>query len=356
MRTPIEIGFDKFATGDGRFDRTTENTSVTVVIPCYNEEEVLRSSYAELDGCTRAEHDVSWTFLFVDDGSSDRTWSLLRDLRRADPRVRLIRLSRNFGHQAALAAGIDHAAADAVIVMDADLQDPPEVICQFLARWKSGFDIVFGRRVKRDGEPPLRRFFTAAFYALANALTTIRLEPQVGDFYLLDRRVVAQLRKCRDQRPFLRGTVQWLGFSKCAIDYERHPRWAGRSKYTWTKLFSLARDCFTAFGINPFPAVLTVATIWFIAALSLLAATHDSKWFLGAIAGAVLAGQMVTLLVLILIGHFVWAGYDRANRRPTYVIDHLDPAYARGPGPFDYAECIASELETEVTAGGAADE
>lgn len=311
---------------------------VTIVIPCYNEELVLRASYAELERCMRDE-DVACTFFFVDDGSSDATWSILLELQRVDLRVRLMRFTRNFGHQAALKAGIDHAEGDAVVVIDADLQDPPEVIREFIASWKNGFDVVYGRRIRRDGESMVRRCLTTAFYYLARAVTTMRLEPEVGDFYLLDRRVAYEVRQVSGQRPFVRGIVQWLGFSRKRIDYHRLPRAAGRSKYTWAKLYGLACDCFVSFSLNPFPTLGAIASFWFAAALVACAATHASYFFGIAVVSALISGQCLALLAVVFIGQFVWVTYQSTNGRPTYVIDHLDPADTRSPNECECGRC-----------------
>lgn len=341
-------------TAESRSGQNGAPPSITVVVPCYNEEAVLRISYAELDSCLRNEN-VSLTFLFVDDGSSDGTWSILLDLKGADPRVRLIRLSRNFGHQAALKAGIDYAAGDAVVVIDADLQDPPEIIGRFLAYWRSGFDIVYGRRTKRYGESTVRRLLTTAFYALANSITTIRLEPEVGDFYLLDRRVVSELRKCCEHRPFLRGVVQWLGFSRKAVEYERRPRSAGISKYTWRRLYGLAADGLSSFCINLFPVVVAVAASWFLLAAVAFVAALVLKLFLEAALAAIFCGQAVVLMAVAVIGQFVWGSYNNGCRRPTYLLDSLDPAY-QASGKCDNNVAFMKPAELQCEGCGFADE
>ena len=235
---------------------------LSLVLPVYNEEAII----PELDRRLRAfltemgsGVGESWEVIFVNDGSTDRTLSLLKDLATAERRYRVLSLSRNFGHQIAITAGLDRANGDAVVVMDADLQDPPEVVSQMLARWRDGYDVVFGVRSRRHGESLFKRLTAAAYYRVFRALLGDPSIPlDAGDFRLMSRPVVLTLRALREKHRFVRGLVWWVGFRQTAVRYERPPRFAGDTKFPVRKMLRFAVD-----GITSFSTVPLQMAIWF---------------------------------------------------------------------------------------------
>src|SRR5690606_15250643 len=223
---------------------------LAVIVPAYNEGDGLRALHARLVGVLDAL-ELESRVLFVDDGSSDDTWAVIESLAAQDPRVGGLRLSRNFGKELAMTAGLDHAEADAVVVIDADLQDPPELIPQFVERWHQGFDVVYGRRIGRQGEGWLKRATAAGFYRLMARLSPTPIPRDTGDFRLLSRRAVEGLRGLRERHRFMKGLFTWVGYAQCAVDYQRDPRFAGRSKFNYWKLWNFALDGITSFSTLP---------------------------------------------------------------------------------------------------------
>jgi glycosyltransferase involved in cell wall biosynthesis len=213
--------------------------AVSVIVPCFNESEVISSTYSELDSCLSASQDFNFEFIFVDDGSRDGTSAILRDIRKRDPRVKLVRFSRNFGHQAAVSAGIDHAFGDAVAIMDADLQDPPAVLLAMLGKWREGFEVVYGvRRNRKEGI--FKRACYRMFYRVWQRMADIEVPVDSGDFCVMDRQVADVLRNLPENARFLRGLRAWAGFRQCGYPYERAGRHAGEPKYSFVRLVRLA--------------------------------------------------------------------------------------------------------------------
>jgi dolichol-phosphate mannosyltransferase len=229
---------------------------ISVVIPVFNEETVLPFFIQRITSVLASlANYVDYELLFIDDGSDDGTNSLLTNCANADPCVRVISFSRNFGHQAALAAGFDFAQGAAVITIDSDLQDPPEVISFMIDEWTNGAEVVTAQRLTRAGEKRSKRLTAALFYKIISALSNVELSKNVGDFRLLDREVVDVIRNLKERDPYYRGLTDWVGFKKSIVQYDRDPRFAGKTKYSWRKMFRLAFDGVTAFSDKPLNVV-----------------------------------------------------------------------------------------------------
>ena len=222
----------------------------SLVVPLYNEEAVIEACHQRLTAVLDSL-DGNWEIIYVNDGSRDRTGQLARQLCQTDPRVKLLTFSRNFGHQCAITAGMDHAAGDAVIIIDADLQDPPELIPQMIAAWQAGADVVYGHRVARKGETAAKKLSARLYYRLLRRITDVDIPVDVGDFRLIDARVCAALSALPEHNRYVRGLISWLGFSQTYIDYIRAPRFAGETKYPLRKMVKLALDGITSFSYKP---------------------------------------------------------------------------------------------------------
>jgi dolichol-phosphate mannosyltransferase len=279
--------------------------------------------------------DETWEVVFVDDGSHDRTPAALNELAAAEPRYKVISFSRNFGHQAAITAGMDRAEGDAVVIMDADLQDPPEVVTEMMQKWREGYDVVYGQRSVRHGESIFKRATAAAFYRLLRMLIQIEIPLDTGDFRLMSRKVILSMRALREQHRFVRAMVSWVGFKQTAVQYERPERFAGETKYPLRKMMRFAIDGITSFSIVP----LRMAT-W-LGLFSGLVAIVTSGWALyAAIAGETVPGWATIMIAVALaasaqlimtgiLGEYIGRIYEEVKRRPLYVVgdtQNLPPA------------------------------
>ena len=312
-----------------------EQALLSLVLPVYDEEDVLPRLYQRLLEAAPA-WGVAWEAIFVDDGSRDGSLELLRRLSREDPRVRVVALARNFGHQAALSAGLQHARGDAVVVLDADLQDPPEVVGELLERWRQGFQIVYGVRTRRK-EGLVKRTLYAGFYRLMRALTDFDLPLDSGDFCLMDRRVVDAINSLPERNRFVRGLRAWVGFAQVGVRYERAARAAGTTKYPFVKLVTLALDGIINFSVRPLSwiALLGVATsllsflgLVFFALHRFIGfkvfgyAPQDVPGFTSIIFSILFIGGM-QLFALGLIGEYVGRILSEVKRRPLYIAREL---------------------------------
>jgi glycosyltransferase involved in cell wall biosynthesis len=302
---------------------------LSIAVPVFNEEqgvsELIRRIGAVLAETPGGPHEM----VFVDDGSSDRTFEILSDAARSDRRIVAISLSRNFGHQAALSAALDHVSGDLVIVMDGDLQDPPEVIPRFLEEQRKGFDVVYARRVRRK-EGWLLRFSYFVFYRLIAVVSNLRLPLDSGDFALLSRRIVDHLRALPEHHRYLRGLRTWVGFRQTGIPIERSERAAGQSKYGAVRLFRLAFDGIFAFSVAPLRAASLIGLASVVGALLFAAYAVYVKVVLGrsptgftALIVAVVLLSGVQLLVLGVIGEYLGRVYDETKGRPHYVVGRI---------------------------------
>ncbi len=308
---------------------------LTVVVAAFNEAEALPALHpriaAVLDAL--AGEGVEGHVLYVDDGSRDRTWAVLDDLAAVDPRVSLLRLSRNFGKEAALTAGLDRVREGAAIILDADGQDPPEVIPQFVAKWREGYDDVHGTRTERDGEGWLKRGTAHGFYRVMQRLSKTPIPTDTGDFRLLSPRALAALRQLRERHRFMKGLFGWVGFEQIAIPYHREARVAGRSKFNLWKLWNFALEGVTSFSTAP----LRVAT--YLGVLTAVLAFVYALWVVikAMFWGDPVAGwpTMMTVILLLggvqlmalgVIGEYLGRLYEESKQRPLYLVDRWRPA------------------------------
>lgn len=299
--------------------------TLSVVLPVYNERETLEALRSRLIPILEELTGGSFEVIFVDDGSRDGSDQLLDGLNAADRRVKVIHLSRNFGHQAALQAGLDAATGDAVVLMDADLQDPPELLRRFCARWRQGHEVVYAvRRRRKEGR--LKRAAYAVFYRTLHAIAEIDLPLDAGDFCLLDRRVVDTLIGLRERNRFLRGLRTWVGFRQIGVEYEREARVVGEPKYTLRKLVGLALSGYVGFSSKPLRAsvwmgILTAGAGFLLGAGALatkLLGIYSPQGWVSTIA-VILLTSGVQLLMLGVIGEYLARVYDEVRQRPLYV-------------------------------------
>lgn len=302
---------------------------LSIVIPCFNEEAVLRETHQRL---SRAVENLGFDYelIFVDDGSNDDTFALLHEIQRLDVRVRVLRLSRNFGHQIAFTAGVEAAAGDAVVVIDADLQDPPEVIPEMVRLWREGNHVVYGSRISRQGESRFKLMTAKAFYRVINRLSETQMPVDTGDFRLMDRNVIEVLLAMPERARFLRGMVSWAGFRQVPLPYHREPRKAGSTKYPLLKMVRFAMDGIISFSVVPLRvATLTgfvticLAVVGIIMAVIVrLLGLYDLKLGRGwaSLFVAVLFIGGVQLLSLGMIGEYLGRIYTEVKRRPLYAV------------------------------------
>lgn len=318
--------------GDASTFRKTETVALSVVVPCYNEEAVLLETHRRLRAACVAVCADDFEIVYVDDGSRDSTWSLLTELADSDPQLVAVALSRNFGHQLALGAGLGLARGERILMIDADLQDPPELLGEMMARMDSGADVVYGQRIEREGETAFKTGSANAFYRVLNWLTDIDIPANVGDFRLVNRRVLDALLAMPEQHRFVRGLVSWLGFRQEAFPYVRHARFAGETKYPLKKMLRLAIDAITGFSVRPLRLSMLFAMGSLGVALA-IAAYAVISWFFGdpvrgwaslTIVVALFAG--VQLLCLGIMGEYIGRMFMELKRRPLYVLREVRQA------------------------------
>jgi polyisoprenyl-phosphate glycosyltransferase len=300
---------------------------VSVVVPCFNEQEVLRKTNQQLTVALE-QMPVKFEIIYVDDGSADSTPEMLREIASHDERIRVVRFSRNFGHQMAITAGLEHASGDAVVVIDADLQDPPQVILEFVQKWMEGYDVAYGVRSEREGETAFKLWTAKLFYRCIDRLSDTRIPLDTGDFRLMDRRVVDALLSMPERDRFVRGMVSWLGFSQVAVPYRRAARTAGVTKFSFFKMLRFAMDGVFSFSIVPLRlATWTGFTASGIAILGILTAVVErilgvsglvKGWASVMIAVLFIGG--VQLICIGIIGEYVGRIYGESKRRPLYVL------------------------------------
>jgi glycosyltransferase involved in cell wall biosynthesis len=302
---------------------------LSLAIPLHNEEtvlpELLRRTRAVLDQLAAGPHEI----VFVDDGSTDRTFTLLEEAARQDSRIRAISLSRNFGHQAALTAALDHVSGDAAVVMDGDLQDVPEAIPQFVERFQQGYDVVYAQRIRRKEPWPLRLCYFV-FYRMMAKLSDVRLPLDSGDFGLMSRRVIDQVRRMPEHHRYLRGMRSWVGFRQTGLAVEREERHSGKSKYSLLRLLNLAMDGIFAFSIVPIRAAallggaaITVSTLYVFYALYYRFYLRQSPQGFTTLIAAVTFLSGVLLFFLGVIGEYVGRIYEETKGRPVYIVGRL---------------------------------
>jgi dolichol-phosphate mannosyltransferase len=296
---------------------------LSVVAPVYNEQELLNEFYARV--CS-ALGDLDFELVLVDDGSTDTTPAILHQLASNDPRVHVVYLSRNFGHQTALTAGLDHATGDAVVMLDADLQDPPELIPRMLDHWRAGCDVVYAVREHREGESRFKLTTARWFYKLFDKLTQVELQHNSGDFRLLDRSALNALLSMRERSRFLRGMTVWVGYRQAAVPYHRDPRFAGETKYTLSKMLRFSLDAISSFSHRPLQLAtllgFLISTLAFIAIPVVVVLRVLGSYLpgFGSITIAILLLGGIQLICLGIIGEYVGRIYDEVKGRPLYLV------------------------------------
>jgi len=304
-----------------------EEKMLSVVVPAYNEEQVIAQCHQRLHAVLEGM-DMPYEIIYVNDGSRDATLAALRQIARQTPQVKVISLSRNFGHQLAVTAGMDQAKGDAVVIIDADLQDPPEVIPQMVDKWKAGAQIVYGRRIKREGETASKKLTAHIYYRILSAASTAEIPPDAGDFRLLDRKVADQFLRMREHSRYLRGMSAWMGYRSEPVDYVRKERAAGETKYTLKKMLKLALD-----GLTGFSGIALTFPLWIGVGLMLLALlgcialvavclTVGAPAWLWAVVGFLFLQGMV-LMAMGLQGLYLDRMYEELQNRPLYIVDEI---------------------------------
>lgn len=323
---------------------------ISIVIPLYNEELVLDALYERLRR-VMAEAQLRCEVVLVNDGSRDRTREKARQLCYQDSRFKLISFSRNFGHQMAITAGMDKASGDAVVVIDADLQDPPEVIPRMVEKWLEGYQVVYGVRAKREGETFFKRFTAALFYRLLKRATSVEIPVDTGDFRLVDRRVVEELSKMRERSRFVRGMISWIGFSQCKVEYVRAQRFAGETKYPLPKMLKFAVDGLLSFSHVPLKLSSTMGflTSGLSFALIVYGIVIRLVFPERAIAGwasvfvAVLFLGGIQLICIGILGEYLGRVHDEMKRRPLYICDEeLNLGVSRDPEPLTDGDQVSA--------------
>jgi len=302
---------------------------ISIVIPCYNESEVINTTFLQIENATREFNDFfDIEFIFIDDGSSDETRRLLKNKATKDKRYKLVGFSRNFGHQIAVSAGIDLALGDAIVIIDADLQDPPHIISEMIKLWSQGYDVVYGTRVNRPGESKFKLATARIFYRILNKLSDIPIPIDTGDFRLINRRVVNALKTMPERDRFIRGMVSWVGFRQVSLPYIREARFAGVSKYPLRKMVAFALDGIISFSTKPLQLFVGLGLMSACLALFgiiyvFLIRIYTNVWVEGwtALMITILFIGGIQLLGIGMLGEYIGRIYNEAKGRPLYVID-----------------------------------
>ena len=311
--------------------------AISVIVPIFNEEAVISEFYRRMTAVFESIAE-QWEMVCVNDGSRDASLSMLLALREQDARIKIVDFSRNFGQQLAITAGMDYAQGDAVVIIDADLQDPPELIEDMIAKWREGYEVVYAVRADRRGESRFKMWTASAFYRLLHRITDVEIPVNTGEFRLMDRQVVLAMRRLREQHRFMRGLSSWVGFRQIGIEYQRAERFAGDTKYPLSKMLRLTLDAITSFSYIP----LRLSTYFgfFLALLSLLGIIvtmvlrlSGNNAFIGQASTlvAVLFLGGIQLIFLGIIGEYLARIYDDVKARPLYIVsraygfaDHRD--------------------------------
>lgn len=301
----------------------------SIIIPMFNEETVIQETYRRIKKVMGATGEP-YELIFVNDGSTDNCAQMIEEYSYWDESVKLIDLSRNFGHQVAITAGMDYALGDAVVIIDADLQDPPELIPEMIAEWKQGYQVVYAKRIKRNGESLFKKWSASLFYRVLRYSTDIFIPVDTGDFRLMDRRVCDELKRLPEKNRFVRGLVSWVGFRQKAIEYEREERLAGETKYPFRRMLKLSLDGITSFSYKPLKlagvlgALLSVSGFLYLMYVLYLALFTDAAvkgW--ASMIGITLTFNGFVLLMLGILGEYVGRIYDESKGRPLYIVQEF---------------------------------
>ena len=304
--------------------------TVSIVIPMYYEEEVARECYEKVSNVLKSLKDkYDYEIIFVNDGSKDKTLEILENIAKDDKKAKIISFSRNFGHQAAVTAGLKEVSGDAIVIIDADLQDPPELIPQMLELWEQGNEVIYGKRKTRKGESAFKLLTAKMFYKTLNALSDVEIPKDTGDFRLVDRKVIDVINSLPEHNKFLRGLFSWVGFKQEAYEYERQERYAGKTKYPLKKMLKLASDGIISFSTKPLKLVGALGIVSIVISIVLLIYALISYifklnqlsagWTSIIVAVTFFAG--VQLLSLWIISEYIGRIYDESKGRPQYIVD-----------------------------------
>ncbi len=302
---------------------------ISVVVPMYYEEEVAKECYTRLKGVLDKIENYSYEIIFVNDGSKDKTLEILKDIAKEDENSKIISFARNFGHQCAVTAGLRYVTGDAIVIIDADLQDPPELIPEMLKLWEDGNDVIYGKRKSREGESRFKLLTASMFYKTLNELSDVEIPKDTGDFRLVDRKVVDVINSLPEHNKFLRGLFSWVGFKQTPFEYERKERYAGKTKYPLKKMLKLAQDGIFSFSIKPLKIVGAMGILSVVISIIILLYAILSYIFNWNNLTAGWTSLMVTmtflsgmiLISLWMIGEYIGRIYDETKRRPEYIIE-----------------------------------
>ena len=302
---------------------------ISVIVPMYYEEKVAEECYKRLTTCLQKLIDYTYEIIIIDDGSKDKTLEILENIASKDDKVKVISFSRNFGHQAAVTAGLKHVSGDAIIIIDADLQDPPELIPQMMQLWEQGNEIIYAKRKKRKGESPFKLLSAKLFYQILNALSDTEIPKDTGDFRLVDRKVVDTINNMPEHNKFLRGLFSWVGYKQIPFEYEREERFAGKTKYPLRKMLKLASDGIISFSTKPlklvgllgFISIVISILILIYALLSYFLKLNQlsAGWTSLMVAITFFAG--VQLLSIWIMSEYIGRIYDETKQRPQFIIN-----------------------------------
>ncbi|MGN4426591.1 glycosyltransferase family 2 protein [Bacillus cereus group sp. MYBK30-1] len=299
---------------------------ISVVVPMYFEEEVAQECYNRLKS-VMLQNNINYEFVFVNDGSTDRTMEILSEIAVNDHRTKIVNFSRNFGHQTAVTAGIDCAKGDAIVIIDADLQDPPEVIPELIAKWEEGYEVVYAKRKQRKGETWFKLLTAKYFYKFLNYMSDIDIPKDTGDFRIIDRKVADVFNKMTERNRFIRGMMSWVGFRQTYVEYERDERFAGETKYPLKKMIKFASDGIIAFSTKPLRIVMSLGLLSVLISIIVLLYTITVKiigtgtqtgW--ASIMVAITFFSGIQLLGLGIVGQYIARIYDESKNRPIYIV------------------------------------
>ncbi|MGN6720464.1 MAG: glycosyltransferase family 2 protein, partial [Candidatus Binatia bacterium] len=313
----------------------SSNTLLSIVTPVFNETDVIELFYDRMRKALEVLNGVTYELIFVDDGSTDGSYEKLVSFANHDPDIKIIKFSRNFGHQIAITAGIDQAKGDAVVVIDADLQDPPEIIKEFLTKWQEGYDVVYGVRAKREGESKIKLLTAAGFYRLLRHIINLDIPIDVGDFRLMSRRVVDSFKELKERDRFVRGLVSWIGFKQTGVPYLRDRRFAGETKFPYRKMIRFALDGITSFSDVPLKMATWLGYFTSLIALLYLCSVFVQKALGYTVQGwaTIMVGMLflggVQLISLGIVGEYIGRIFNEVKQRPLYVVDEI---FDTGPG------------------------
>jgi len=302
-----------------------ESIYYSIIVPLYNEEEVIKETYKRLKEALKALEEP-YEIIFVNDGSRDKTELLVEEICMKDKTIKFINFSRNFGHQIAITAGMDMSIGKAIVVIDADLQDPPEVIIKMVNKWKEGYDVVYGKRISREGETIFKKLTAKLFYRILKEMTDFHIPVDAGDFRLIDRKVCDSLSSIREKNRYVRGLISWLGYKQTSVEFERKKRFAGETKYPLKKMIKFAIDAITSFSYKPLRIasytgmLLSLASFIYLVCVIIMKILSTTTPGWASIVAVSLFFNGITLIILGIMGEYVGRIFDEVKKRPLYVV------------------------------------